>query len=133
MRYAQPGRWDCGRVGKAVSAAFTYSPSAFRGRAAGSFMRRSASILALASEPLWPPACPKGVGKLVDGENAFRVEFFALLRGHVRQQAEIISFLRLPPASSLKFALRAVRVQHLEANRHLAAFKFFISGESATS
>jgi hypothetical protein len=28
--------------------------------------------------------------KLVDGENAFSVEFLALLRGHIRQQAEII-------------------------------------------
>ena len=47
-------------------------------------------LLALPSEPFWPSACPERVGKLVDGENAFSVEFLALLRGHIRQQAEII-------------------------------------------
>src|SRR5271157_2718826 len=75
-------------------------------------LQRVVILLALASEPLLPPACPERVGKLGDGENTIGVEFLALLCGHIRQQAEIIFFLRLLPATSLKFALGAVRVQY---------------------
>ena len=69
-------------------------------------------FLALASEPLWSPACPKGVGELFDGENAFTVELSSLLLRHVRQQAEVVLLNRLLPTAVSKLALDAVPIQN---------------------
>src|SRR5580700_12729 len=76
-------------------------------------------FLALASEPLWPPTCPEGVGELFDGEDAFTVELSSLLRRHVGQQTEIVLLNRLLPTSVSKFALDTVPIQN-EVRRRMA-------------
>src|ERR1700730_12508286 len=69
-------------------------------------------FLALAREPLWSPASPKGVGELFDGEDAFTVELSSLLVCHVRQQAEVVLLNRLLPTSVSKLALDTVPIQN---------------------
>src|SRR5271166_2591479 len=80
-------------------------------------------FLALASEPLWSPACPEGVGELFDGEDAFTVELSSLLFRHVRQQAEVVLLDRLLPTSVPKLALDAVAIQN-EVRRRMAGKQF---------
>jgi len=80
-------------------------------------------FLALASEPLWSPACPEGVGELFDGEDAFTVELSSLLFRHVRQQAEVVLLDRLLPTSVPKLALDAVAIQN-EVWRRMAGKQF---------
>ena len=53
----------------------------------------------------------ESVGKLGDGENAFAVEFLAVLLIHTGQQTKIVFLDRFLPAPGLEFAFGAMPVQ----------------------
>src|SRR5262245_9977467 len=74
-------------------------------------------FLALVPESLGPPAWAESVRELVESKNALAVEFLSLLLLHIRQQAQVIFFQRLVPASALKFTFVTMAVERKVGRR----------------
>src|ERR1017187_7887844 len=68
-------------------------------------------LIPFVAHPFGPPARPKGVGELGDGENTFIVELLALLFCHGCQQAQIVLLNGLLSAPVPEFAFTTVAVQ----------------------